>query len=198
MDALDVSRWQFGITTVYHFIFVPLTIGLAPLIAAMQTAWHITGNTAWYRLTRFFGKLFLINFALGVATGLGYLVLLSRNADSFDVAPEARDPRDKIAGYRFLLPLALVSVLADYVYIGGPSPAHGVDRVLASFNFLRLAFLLSQQAPELFALGLVPAALFVYAQRMKDLDRPEDWQLAHGLWHASGAAVACAATYSIS
>ena len=51
---------------------------------------------------------------------------------------------------------------------------------------------------ELFALGLVPAALFVYAQRMKDEDRPEDWQLAHGLWHASGAAVACAATYSIS
>ena len=94
--------------------------------------------------------------------------------------------------------VAVVSVLADYVYIGGPSPAHGVDRVLASFNFLRLAFLLSQEAPELFALGLVPAALFVYAQRMKDLDRPGDWQLAHGLWHASGAAVACAATYSIS
>ncbi|KUI47825.1 cytochrome BD ubiquinol oxidase subunit I [Mycobacterium sp. GA-1199] len=70
MDALDVSRWQFGITTVYHFIFVPLTIGLAPLIAAMQTAWLITGNSSWYRLTRFFGKLFLINFALGVATGI--------------------------------------------------------------------------------------------------------------------------------
>ena len=70
MDALDVSRWQFGITTVYHFIFVPLTIGLAPLVAAMQTAWVVTGNAAWYRLTRFFGKLFLINFALGVATGI--------------------------------------------------------------------------------------------------------------------------------
>jgi cytochrome d ubiquinol oxidase subunit I len=70
MDALDVSRWQFGITTVYHFIFVPLTIGLAPLIAAMQTAWVVTGNTSWYRLTRFFGKLFLINFAMGVATGI--------------------------------------------------------------------------------------------------------------------------------
>jgi len=70
MDALDVSRWQFGITTVYHFIFVPLTIGLAPLIAAMQTAWVVTGNTDWYRLTRFFGKLFLINFAIGVATGI--------------------------------------------------------------------------------------------------------------------------------
>ena len=70
MDALDVSRWQFGITTVYHFIFVPLTIGLAPLIAAMQTAWVVTGNTGWYRLTKFFGKLFLINFAIGVATGI--------------------------------------------------------------------------------------------------------------------------------
>jgi cytochrome bd ubiquinol oxidase subunit I len=70
MDALDVSRWQFGITTVYHFIFVPLTIGLAPILAAMQTAWMVTGNTAWYRLTRFFGKLFLINFAIGVATGI--------------------------------------------------------------------------------------------------------------------------------
>src|SRR5262245_39150059 len=70
MDAVDLSRWQFGTTTVYHFIFVPLTIGLAPLIAVMQTVWVATGNTAWYRLTRFFGKLFLINFALGVATGI--------------------------------------------------------------------------------------------------------------------------------
>ena len=70
MDALDVSRWQFGITTVYHFLFVPLTIGLAPIIAAMQTAWVVTGDTRWYRLTRFFGKLFLINFAIGVATGI--------------------------------------------------------------------------------------------------------------------------------
>jgi cytochrome bd ubiquinol oxidase subunit I len=70
VDALDVSRWQFGITTVYHFIFVPLTIGLAPILAAMQTAWMVTDNTAWYRLTRFFGKLFLINFAIGVATGI--------------------------------------------------------------------------------------------------------------------------------
>ena len=70
MNVVDVSRWQFGITTVYHFIFVPLTIGLAPLLAIMQTVWVATGNTAWYRLTKFFGKLFLINFAIGVATGI--------------------------------------------------------------------------------------------------------------------------------
>ena len=70
MSVLDLSRWQFGITTVYHFIFVPLTIGLAPLLAIMQTVWTVTDNPVWYRLTRFFGKLFLINFALGVATGI--------------------------------------------------------------------------------------------------------------------------------
>jgi cytochrome d ubiquinol oxidase subunit I len=70
MDVVDISRWQFGITTVYHFIFVPLTIGLAPLVAVMQTVWTVTDNVAWYRLTKFFGKLFLINFALGVATGI--------------------------------------------------------------------------------------------------------------------------------
>ena len=70
MNVVDVSRWQFGITTVYHFIFVPLTIGLAPLIAVMQTVWVVTDNVAWYRLTKFFGKLFLINFAIGVATGI--------------------------------------------------------------------------------------------------------------------------------
>lgn len=70
MDALDVSRWQFGITTVYHFILVPLTIGLAPMIAVMQTVWLKTGNEQWLRATKFFGKLFLINFALGVATGI--------------------------------------------------------------------------------------------------------------------------------
>ena len=70
MNVVDTSRWQFGITTVYHFIFVPLTIGLAPLVAVMQTVWVVSGNTAWYRLTKFFGKLFLINFAIGVATGI--------------------------------------------------------------------------------------------------------------------------------
>src|ERR1700723_814948 len=70
MSVVDISRWQFGITTVYHFIFVPLTIGLAPLIAVMQIVWTVTGNAAWYRLTKFFGKLFLINFAIGVATGI--------------------------------------------------------------------------------------------------------------------------------
>ncbi|MDR1394136.1 MAG: cytochrome ubiquinol oxidase subunit I [Bifidobacteriaceae bacterium] len=70
MEALDLARWQFGITTVYHFIFVPLTIGLTPLVALLQTFWFKTGKEEWYRLTRFFGKLLLINFALGIVTGI--------------------------------------------------------------------------------------------------------------------------------
>jgi len=70
LDVLALARWQFAITTVYHFIFVPLTIGLAPLVALMQTFWVRTGNERWLKLTKFFGKLLLINFALGVVTGL--------------------------------------------------------------------------------------------------------------------------------
>jgi cytochrome d ubiquinol oxidase subunit I len=70
VQALDVARWQFAITTVYHFLIVPLTIGLVPLVAIMQTMWRRTGKESWLRLTRFFGKLMLINFALGVATGI--------------------------------------------------------------------------------------------------------------------------------
>jgi cytochrome bd ubiquinol oxidase subunit I len=70
MDALDLARWQFAVTTLYHFLFVPLTIGLAWFLVGMQTAWYRTGRESWLRLTRFFGKLFLINFALGVVTGI--------------------------------------------------------------------------------------------------------------------------------
>ena len=73
MDAIDpllIARWQFGITTVYHFWMVPLTLGLGPVVAFMQMRWHQTGAERWYRMTKFWGKLYLINFIMGVATGL--------------------------------------------------------------------------------------------------------------------------------
>ncbi|MHC5560916.1 cytochrome ubiquinol oxidase subunit I [Kocuria sp. U4B] len=70
MDPLEIARWQFGITTVYHFVMVPLTLGLGLLVAAMQTLWVRTGNDRWLRMTKFWGKLYLINFIVGVATGL--------------------------------------------------------------------------------------------------------------------------------
>jgi cytochrome bd ubiquinol oxidase subunit I len=70
VDAVDLARIQFATTSVYHFFFVPLTLGLGPLVAVMQTMWHRTRDERWLRLTHFFGTLLLINFAIGVATGL--------------------------------------------------------------------------------------------------------------------------------
>ncbi|MFF8672278.1 cytochrome ubiquinol oxidase subunit I [Streptomyces sp. NPDC015242] len=65
-----LARWQFGITTVYHFLFVPLTISLAALTAGLQTAWVRTEKEKYLRATKFWGKLFLINIAMGVVTGI--------------------------------------------------------------------------------------------------------------------------------
>ncbi|MEW2314113.1 cytochrome ubiquinol oxidase subunit I [Streptomyces bauhiniae] len=65
-----LARWQFGITTVYHFLFVPLTISLAALTAGLQTAWVRTEKEVYLRATKFWGKLFLINIAMGVVTGI--------------------------------------------------------------------------------------------------------------------------------
>ena len=105
MSALDVSRWQFGITTVYHFIFVPLTIGLAPLIAVMQTIWVVTDNPAWYRMTRFFGKIFLINFAIGVATGIVQEFQFGMNWSEYS----------RFVGDIFGAPLALEGLVAFFL-----------------------------------------------------------------------------------
>jgi cytochrome d ubiquinol oxidase subunit I len=66
----DLARWQFATTSIYHFLFVPVTIGLSLLVAILQSAWHRSGEEDYRRLTRFFGTLLLINVAVGVVTGL--------------------------------------------------------------------------------------------------------------------------------
>jgi cytochrome d ubiquinol oxidase subunit I len=70
VNVLTLSRLQFAIATYFHFLFVPLTLGLSLLVAVMQTIWFRTGDDDYRRMTRFWGKLFLINFALGVVTGI--------------------------------------------------------------------------------------------------------------------------------
>ncbi|HEX8863580.1 MAG TPA: cytochrome ubiquinol oxidase subunit I [Actinomycetes bacterium] len=70
MSTLGLARVQFASTSIYHFLFVPLTIGLALLTALLQTAWHRNGRAEYLRLTRFFGTLLVINVAVGVVTGL--------------------------------------------------------------------------------------------------------------------------------
>jgi len=70
LDIVELSRLQFALTAMYHFIFVPLTLGMAFLLAIMETVYVVSGKQIWKDMTKFWGKLFGINFALGVATGL--------------------------------------------------------------------------------------------------------------------------------
>ncbi len=65
-----LSQWQFAVTSVYHFFFVPLTLGLSVIVAIMETIYVRTGNEVYRRMTKFWGKLFVINFAMGVVTGI--------------------------------------------------------------------------------------------------------------------------------
>ncbi|OHT88222.1 cytochrome ubiquinol oxidase subunit I [Mycobacteroides saopaulense] len=145
MNALDVSRWQFGITTVYHFILVPLTIGLAPLLAIMQTVWVVTGNNAWYRLTRFFGKLFLINFALGVATGIVQEFQFGMNWSEYS----------RFVGDVFGAPLALEGLVAFFLestFLG-----------LWIFGWSRLPKLVHLACIWMVAIGVNASAFFIIA-----------------------------------
>uniref|UniRef100_UPI000A65047C cytochrome ubiquinol oxidase subunit I n=1 Tax=Ornithinimicrobium sp. CNJ-824 TaxID=1904966 RepID=UPI000A65047C len=105
MDALDLARWQFGITTVYHFFFVPITIGLSLLVAIMQTQWMRTRNPQWLRLTKFFGKLFTINFALGLVTGIVQEFQFGMNWSDYS----------RFVGDIFGAPLAIEALLAFFL-----------------------------------------------------------------------------------
>jgi cytochrome bd ubiquinol oxidase subunit I len=105
MDALDVARWQFGVTTVYHFLFVPISIGLSVLVAILQTAWYRTGNDKYLRLTKLYGKLFLINFAMGVVTGIVQEFQFGMNWSDYS----------RFVGDIFGAPLAIEALLAFFL-----------------------------------------------------------------------------------
>ena len=70
LDVVGLSRLQFALTALYHFLFVPLTIGLSILVAIMETVYVMSGRSVWRQMTKFWGVLFGINFAIGVSTGL--------------------------------------------------------------------------------------------------------------------------------
>ncbi|MGC8779531.1 MAG: cytochrome ubiquinol oxidase subunit I [Anaerolineae bacterium] len=105
MDSLLIARWQFAITTVYHFFFVPLTLGLSILVAIMQTIWVRTGDETYRRLTRFWGKLFLINFAMGVVTGIVQEFQFGMNWSEYS----------RFVGDIFGAPLAIEALLAFFM-----------------------------------------------------------------------------------
>ena len=105
MNSLDLARWQFAITTVYHFLFVPITIGLGFLVAGLQTAWYRTSKLQYLRATKFFGKLFLINFAIGVVTGIVQEFQFGMNWSSYS----------RFVGDIFGAPLAMEGLLAFFL-----------------------------------------------------------------------------------
>jgi len=105
LDPLLLARWQFGLTTIYHFLFVPLTIGLVTVVAIFQTVWYRSGKVHYLQLTHFFGKLFLINFAMGVVTGIVQEFQFGMNWSNYS----------RFVGDIFGAPLALEGLLAFFL-----------------------------------------------------------------------------------
>jgi len=105
MDATALARWQFAITTVYHFLFVPITIGMSLIVACFHLMWVRTHKPEWLRLTKFFGKLFLINFALGLVTGIVQEFQFGMNWSDYS----------RFVGDIFGAPLAFEALLAFFL-----------------------------------------------------------------------------------
>ncbi|HOA88508.1 cytochrome ubiquinol oxidase subunit I [Propioniciclava tarda] len=105
MNAETIARWQFGITTVYHFFFVPVTLALSIITAILQTLWVRSGDLKYLRLTKFYGKLFLINFAMGVVTGIVQEFQFGMNWSEYS----------RFVGDIFGAPLALEALLAFFL-----------------------------------------------------------------------------------
>jgi len=105
MDPVLLSRWQFAITTVYHFFFVPLTLGLGWFVAIMQTRYYRTGDETYRKMAKFWGKLFLINFAMGVVTGIVQEFQFGMNWSEYS----------RYVGDIFGAPLAIEALLAFFL-----------------------------------------------------------------------------------
>ena len=111
MDVLTLSRLQFAVTCMFHFIFVPLTLGLSILTAYMETRYVMTDDETWLKMAKFWGKLFLINFALGVVTGITMEFQFGMNWAEYS----------KYVGDIFGAPLAIEATMAFFmesVFIG--------------------------------------------------------------------------------
>ncbi|NOZ72725.1 MAG: cytochrome ubiquinol oxidase subunit I [Chloroflexi bacterium] len=105
MDALFLARLQFSIVTVYHWFFVPLTLGFSILLAIMETIYVRTGDEKYKRMTKYFGTLFLINFAIGVATGIVQEFQFGMNWSQYS----------RFVGDIFGVPLAIEALLAFFM-----------------------------------------------------------------------------------
>ncbi len=147
---LDLARWQFGITTVFHFIFVPLTIGLALMLAIMQTAAYRTRDDEaksekWAQMVHFWRRLFLINFAIGVVTGIVQEFQFGMNWSAYS----------RFVGSVFGAPLAIEGLLAFFLestFLG-----------IWIFGAKRISARLHLASIWLVSIGTMLSALFILA-----------------------------------
>jgi cytochrome bd ubiquinol oxidase subunit I len=134
MDVVLLARWQFAITSVYHYLFVPLTLGLSILVALMEIIYVRTGNETYKEMVKFWGKLFLINFAMGVVTGIVQEFHFGMNWSEYS----------RFVGDIFGAPLAIEALTAFYlesvligVWLFGwdkiPKTLHAVVMALVAF-----------------------------------------------------------------
>src|SRR6266487_844888 len=145
MSQLDLARWQFALTSIYHFLFVPITIGLAFLTALLQTAWQRSKREEYLRLTRFFGVLLVINIAVGVVTGIVQEFQFGMNWSAYS----------RFVGDVFGAPLAMEGLIAFFLestFLG-----------LWIFGWDRLSRRVHLLAIWLVALGTVLSAAFIMA-----------------------------------
>ncbi|MCB0873477.1 MAG: cytochrome ubiquinol oxidase subunit I [Thermoleophilia bacterium] len=145
MNALELARWQFAVVTIYHFIFVPVSIGLSLMVASMQTRWYRTGAERYLRMTKFWGKLLLINFSVGVVTGIVQEFQFGMNWSEYS----------RYVGDIFGAPLAMEGLIAFFLestFLG-----------LWLFGWGRLSKGLHLASIWLFAAGTVLSAYFILA-----------------------------------
>lgn len=105
MDLVSLSRWQFALTTIYHWLFVPLTLGMGWFVAFFQTRYYQTRDETWHKMAKFWGKLFLINFAIGVVTGIVQEFQFGMNWSEYS----------RYVGDIFGAPLAIEALLAFFL-----------------------------------------------------------------------------------
>ncbi len=156
-----LARWQFGITTVYHFLFVPLTISLAALTAGLETAWVRTRGEKYLRATKFWGKLFLINIAMGVVTGIVQEFQFGMNWSAYS----------RFVGDVFGAPLAFEALIAFFfesTFIG-----------LWIFGWDKLPAKIHLACIWMVSLGTVLSAYFILAANSW-MQHPAGYRIHHG------------------
>lgn len=161
MSSLDLARWQFGITTLFHFIFVPISIGMALFVAWSQTRYYRSGDEVYLRMTRFWGKFLLISMAIGVVTGIVEEFQFGMNWSVYS----------KYVGAVFGAPLAMEGLIAFFLestFVG-----------LWVFGWGRLSPKVHLATIWLTAIGTILSAYFILVANSW-MQHPVGFRLVHG------------------